>query len=88
MKNDKIQNGRHLFLKKKVILCILPVTIAFFHLTLHRNNRHQAKLELYLIKPHIIWKIPKIQNGRRLFEKVYISTKNGKPILKKIYQHL
>ena len=41
MKNDKIQN---------VILCILPVTIDFFHLTLHRNNEHQAKLELYLIK--------------------------------------
>ena len=38
------------FLKKKVILCILPVTIDFFHLTLHRNNGHKAKLELYLIK--------------------------------------
>ena len=25
----------------------------------------------------------KVQDGRRLFEKVYISTKNGKPILKK-----
>ena len=34
----------------------------------------------------------KIQNGRRLFEKVYIyiyiyRQKNGKPKLKKIYQH-
>ena len=38
------------FLKKLIILCILPVTIDFFHLTLHRNNGHQAKLELYLIK--------------------------------------
>ena len=34
-------------------------------------------------KPYIIWKMAKIENGRRLFEKVYISTKNGKPILKK-----
>ena len=48
MKNDKIINGRHLFSKKKVILCISPVTIDFFHLT--RNNGQQAKLELYLIK--------------------------------------
>ena len=25
-------------------------TIAFFHLTLHQNNGHQATLKLYLIK--------------------------------------
>ena len=30
MKNDKIQNGRHLFSKKIIILCILPVTNNFF----------------------------------------------------------
>ena len=30
MENDKIKNGRHLFSKKKVILCILPATIDFF----------------------------------------------------------
>ena len=84
MKNDKIQNGRHLFSEKKKKLCILPVTIDFFHLTLHRNNGHQANLELHLIKSLYHMKMTKIQNDRRLFEKMNISTKSGKPILKNI----
>ena len=50
MKNDKIQNGRHLFYKKIINFVILPVTIAFFHLTQYRNKGHQVKLGLYLIK--------------------------------------
>ena len=33
-----------------VILCILPLTILFFYLTLHQNNGHQTKLELHLKK--------------------------------------
>ena len=57
------------FLKKLVILCILPATIDFFHLTLLRNNGYQAKLELYLIKTLYYMENKKIQNGRHLFSK-------------------
>ena len=43
----KLKNGRPLFFKQYVILCILPVTIDFLHLNLYRNNGHQSKLEPY-----------------------------------------
>ena len=58
------------FLKKKVILCILPVAIDFFHLTLLWNNGHQAKLELFLKKKTSYYmENEKIQYGRHLFSK-------------------
>ena len=65
----KIQNGSHLFFKQYVISCILPVTIDFFHLILHRNNGHQAKLELYLIKTYIILKMTKYKMATICFLK-------------------
>ena len=72
------------FLKKILFLCILPVTIDFFYLTLHRNNGHQAKLDLYVIK--ILYYIENDKNSicpPSVCKKVYILTKNGKPIIKK-----
>ena len=68
------------FLKKIVILCILPVTIDFFHLTLHRNNGHEAKLELYLIKA--LYYIKNDNNAKwppSVRKNVYIDKKTKNP---------
>ena len=63
------------FLKKHVILCIL-----------HDSASSKIRAMFYIKKTYIIWEMTdndKIQNGRRLFEKKYISIQIRKTQVKK-----